>query len=523
MFRTALLPIMLLLLAAPVSHAASAGDLDPSFDGDGKAILPLVGTPRALLVQPDGKLVLAGTADGNLGAWRLNPDGSPDRGFDGDGVAVADFGGAEFASAAALQPDGKLVVVGGNREVARFTAGGPLDKTFGPGGEDGDGKVIVTAGGDGLSTDAVVVQADGKLALVGSRWNNQNPADFVITRLRSDGAPDIAKAPEPADFGGEDWVVTGAAAPGGKILAAGTTRAAGAPQSEDVLAVARWNADGSLDKTFAETGKKKLGPGKPVVVVAQPDGGVLVVLRAENGDPSVLRLTNAGEVDGTFGDAGTAKALFDGEKLADAFAAAVRPDGRAYVAGTPVGATAFGVARLGTTGVLDPRFGLGGTAAVEFDTLAVAVAAALQPDGKLVVAGATVKGVAARLTLVRLFGDATPPPATAEPQPAVQAPLPRCGGRVATIVGTPGRDTLRGTRRADVIVALGGNDKVLARGGNDRVCGGAGNDGLNGGPGRDVLTGGAGRDRLTGGGGPDRCVGSGGLDRAAGCERRSSL
>jgi uncharacterized delta-60 repeat protein len=522
MLRKALLPILLPLLLAPTALAASAGDVDPSFDGDGKAILPFVGSPRALLVQPDGKLVVAGTNDENLGAWRLNPDGSPDRGFDGDGAAVVDFGGSEWVSAAALQPDGKIVLAGGT-SFARLGAGGALDKTFGPGGEDGDGKTIVNAGGDALSVDAVVVQADGKLALVGSRWGYQKPADFVITRLRSDGSPDAAKAPEPADFGGEDWVVAGAPAPGGKILAVGTTRASGAPMSEDVVAVARWSADASLDKTFAGTGKKKLGPGKPVAVVAQPDGGVLVVLRAENGDPSVTRLTNEGDVDATFGDAGTSKALFDGEKLADVFAAAVRPDGRAYVAGTPVGATAFGVARLGMTGVLDPGFGLGGTASVEFDQVSVSAAAALQADGKLVVAGATLKGVAARLAVVRLFGDATPPP-TAEPVPGgTPAVQPRCGGRPATIVGSARSDTLRGNPRADVIVALGGSDKVLARGGNDLVGGGAGNDRLNGGRGRDLLAGGAGRDRLAGGAGRDRCVGAAGPDRAAGCERRASL
>jgi uncharacterized delta-60 repeat protein len=168
MLRTALLPILLSLLAAPTALAASAGDLDPTFDGDGKAILPFVGAPRALLVQPDGKLVLAGTNDENLGAWRLNPDGSPDRGFDGDGAAVADFGGSEWLSAAALQPDGKIVVAGG-QAVARLTAAGALDPTFGPGGEDGDGKTIVTAGQDSLTVNAVVAQADGKLALAGSR------------------------------------------------------------------------------------------------------------------------------------------------------------------------------------------------------------------------------------------------------------------------------------------------------------------------------------------------------------------
>jgi Ca2+-binding RTX toxin-like protein len=73
-----------------------------------------------------------------------------------------------------------------------------------------------------------------------------------------------------------------------------------------------------------------------------------------------------------------------------------------------------------------------------------------------------------------------------------------CAGRPATIVGTAGRDVLRGTRRADVIAALGGIDRVKGLRGDDVVCGG-------GGP--DLLMGGRGRDRLIGGRGRDTCVG----------------
>jgi RTX calcium-binding nonapeptide repeat (4 copies) len=79
-----------------------------------------------------------------------------------------------------------------------------------------------------------------------------------------------------------------------------------------------------------------------------------------------------------------------------------------------------------------------------------------------------------------------------------------CAGRLATSVGTAGRDLLRGTGRADVIAALGGNDRVDGLRGNDLVCGGAG---------RDLLLGGRGRDRLIGGRGRDTCLGGPGRDR----------
>jgi Tol biopolymer transport system component len=70
-----------------------------------------------------------------------------------------------------------------------------------------------------------------------------------------------------------------------------------------------------------------------------------------------------------------------------------------------------------------------------------------------------------------------------------------CGGRRATIVGSDSGEKLKGTKRADVIVANGGNDVVNGRGGNDWICGGAGRDTLKGGPGKDKLKGGAGKDK----------------------------
>jgi Ca2+-binding RTX toxin-like protein len=98
---------------------------------------------------------------------------------------------------------------------------------------------------------------------------------------------------------------------------------------------------------------------------------------------------------------------------------------------------------------------------------------------------------------------ASDPPAstpTPRPNPTAKPPLnARCAGKQATIVGTPGPDTLKGTAAADVIAGLGGNDTVTGLGGNDTICGGAGNDTLTGGPGNDTLNGGPGVDRLSGG------------------------
>jgi Ca2+-binding RTX toxin-like protein len=81
-------------------------------------------------------------------------------------------------------------------------------------------------------------------------------------------------------------------------------------------------------------------------------------------------------------------------------------------------------------------------------------------------------------------------------EPSGIASVEICAGRVATIVGTPGDDVLRGTRYPDVIVGGRGNDRLTGGFRKDRLCGGPGNDTLIGGFGRDTLRGGPGRDRV---------------------------
>lgn len=95
-------------------------------------------------------------------------------------------------------------------------------------------------------------------------------------------------------------------------------------------------------------------------------------------------------------------------------------------------------------------------------------------------------------------------------------PRRTCRGRLATIVGTAGADTLTGTKGPDVIVALAGNDTVNGGGGDDVICAGAGNDRVNGGNGNDQVFGGPGGDTLRGGPGDDALYGNAGRDRLEG-------
>jgi hypothetical protein len=93
----------------------------------------------------------------------------------------------------------------------------------------------------------------------------------------------------------------------------------------------------------------------------------------------------------------------------------------------------------------------------------------------------------------------------------------RCDNRIATLVGTAGRDVLRGSRGPDVIASGAGRDRVVGGRGNDRICTGAARDLIEGGFGRDTLVGGPGADRIKGGAGRDRCPEAGRDDRISSC------
>ena len=93
---------------------------------------------------------------------------------------------------------------------------------------------------------------------------------------------------------------------------------------------------------------------------------------------------------------------------------------------------------------------------------------------------------------------------------------PTCGGRAATIVGTPGDDVIVGTSGPDVIATFGGDDMILAGNGDDIVCAGFGDDEVDGGNGVDAVFGEAGDDVLGGGNGDDALDGGAGDDALSG-------
>ena len=118
------------------------GTLDTSFDGDGLVLTDLGTTAdvaRAVVIRPDGRIVVAGTADGDVALVRYTDAGAVDTTFGDHGTRITDFGSDDFANAIALTGDGHILVAGHTLgaglnldfALARYTAEGKLDTAFG--------------------------------------------------------------------------------------------------------------------------------------------------------------------------------------------------------------------------------------------------------------------------------------------------------------------------------------------------------------------------------------------------------
>jgi uncharacterized delta-60 repeat protein len=170
------------------------GTLDTTFGNGGKAVTTVTSrfdVASAVVLQPDGKLVAAGTAGDDFALVRYNGNGTLDANFGTGGKATTSFGLRDAASAAVLQSDGKIVVVGSGDNgsdsdfaIARYNSNGTLDTTFGNGGKS------LTSIGTGIDVGTgVVMQADGKVVASGY-FQNGFRSDISLVRYNTNGQMD---------------------------------------------------------------------------------------------------------------------------------------------------------------------------------------------------------------------------------------------------------------------------------------------------------------------------------------------
>lgn len=382
------------------------GALDATFGVDG-IVRTDIGShadmARAVAIQADGKAVVSGVSfeDGDTSAFavaRYTTTGVLDRTFGSGGQVITEFAGGADADAVAVQHDGKIVVAGtagvnGDKPatfaLARYNRDGSLDRSFGTGGR-------VTTSLDGYAAAAaVVIQADGKLVVVGTAGlDHAHDSSFALVRYGTDGSLDPS-------FGRGGIVMTNLAVDGddeaytAAIQADQRVVVAGVSDSSPGFVLTRYNRDGKLDGSFGSHGTVSTpfsGGARPNALAVQPDGGLVAagVARwsSSNSTFALARYHPNGSLDATFGSHGRVTTnVTAGADWANSVA--LERNGRIVVAGSAGSANSrFALARYNRDGSPDATFGHGGRVTTDFTSYSDgAYGVAVAPDGKVVAAG----------------------------------------------------------------------------------------------------------------------------------------
>ena len=318
----------------------SDGTLDTTFSGDGKVLTSLndFDEARALAIQSDGKIVIGGYSGADFAILRYNTNGTLDTTFAGDGSVTVDFsGGIDIVEALAIQPDGKIVAVGlmseslggaKNWGLIRLNPGGTLDLAF-----DGNGRLATDWGGGDDTAQDVLVQSDGKIVVTGSASESASGenADFGIARYNANGALDTSFSGDgkqtvnpTGSISSDDFATCVGRTSDGKYVIGGEVNR---QNSNGSLAVAKITSTGQLDPSFGDAGIAVNGftfeDDRVSDLAIQSDGKIVLTFSA--GAPSsstifgLLRYQTDGRVDPTFGTGGQLRTVFGtGNRLAEA-------------------------------------------------------------------------------------------------------------------------------------------------------------------------------------------------------------
>ena len=282
-----------------------------------------------------------------------------------------------------------------------WAAPGSLDTSFGNGG-------LVLTNLAQASSDlafAIVIQPDGKMVVAGLS-DAGGSFDIGLARYNANGTLDgsfgaAGKVLTDFSSGSDDEGFAMALQPDGKIVVAGLSDAGG----NFHFALARYNTDGTLDGGFGSAGKvlTNSSPGSDdsaLAVGLQPDGKI-VAAGPSGSSFGVARYNANGTLDAGFGSGGTVTTAFGTDTFDQPAALAIQPDGKIVVAGSSD--TFIALARYTVNGALDAGFGIGGKVTTAFGTASSdqASAMAVQSDGKLVLAGASDSGGNSAFALAR--------------------------------------------------------------------------------------------------------------------------
>jgi len=405
----------------PLPVTQKPGSLDPGFPVIGKA--PHAGAPTTnvqisqIVLQSDDAIVGAGelvksSLAGSMLVKRYSANGQIDTSFAQAGTALVSFAGtnASLGNAATIQADEKIVVVGnaniGQQTVwalARLNPDGTPDADFGNGGQ-----FTMALGTDTDQAFSVLQQPDGKLVVGGETWNDSaTPIRFAVGRFLSDGAPDpsFGKAGiaivsvGPQGLSGIRRILL---TPSGKIVAVGY---AGELANTFDFAFVQLNSDGTLDTSFGDQGMLSVPLGEdtayPNDAALAPDGSMVaagVSRKQGTGRQTVAmaKVTSSGSLDPKFGSGGTQVTPIPGNSWNDGMGVVLHPNGGILMAtklGGDPNSGNFAILQFSANASLNEEFGSSGVAAINYNQLSVANSLAIQSSGKVVGAGFHSPGV----------------------------------------------------------------------------------------------------------------------------------
>lgn len=367
------------------TYAADPVALDSSFGSAGEKVIGLSGFARAIAVQPDGKILVAGsTGTGgdqpNFGVARLNVDGSIDLSFGTNGIVVTNLSLIDVASAIAVQKDGKIVVAGtanGDKfGIVRYLPNGKIDSNFGTSGK------IITAFGY-MGAQSVAISDDGKIVVAGPSgvWGS---AGLLVARFLSNGTPDTSFSSDGiASAYFEGGGVTPVLLQGSKIVVGGS--------EAGHFFLSRFLSNGQVDSSFGIGGRVTTnfpaGQAQLRALALDAEGRIVAVGDA-NSKIALARYTSNGTPDDSFGTSGKRLEEFVNSTYYSTVVAdvVILPNQRISVVGkstTPSGMKTLIAAFAHADGTPDVSFGGKGTVLPGV----YANAAALSADGQLLTAG----------------------------------------------------------------------------------------------------------------------------------------
>ena len=325
------------------------GSLDNTFGLGGMNVIEVSAFKDFALgiaLQADGKILITGYTYSNTNSTiliRLLPNGDLDNSFATGGILNATFGGAfSIMEAVVVQPDGKILLGGVHEDrfaVIRVNTNGTLDNTFGTGG-----LAKANVGTSLCEIRDIILQRDGKIIAGGFAFNAFAQFGFAVARFNTDGSLDTDFADSGTKLfnigGGNDFILGVGLQRNDKIILGGHTWLTNTPLQHD-LAVIRLNTDGSVDQTFGDNGSTTTnivyGNSYATGVVVQPDDKIImssniIAQASTHYDLGIVRYSPEGALDLTFGTNGitvTDVAVNDDYSKA----VALQPDGKIVTGG----------------------------------------------------------------------------------------------------------------------------------------------------------------------------------------------